>query len=405
MRLSISQLAGPPPAVASYPFRPGDDRGTVEDLYLYLDRPAASPVVLASPTGSSSSGVPSFRFEGAGSTPLFDTADATDYSARPWGGGFELHRWRIGSESLTVLGRVDVVPYAPAGGRLDERAWGRATPSVRALVVNGVEIESGRVVLRPGYNVTAAADAAAGTVTIGAVPGAGAGQYRDCGPGEVLLKTINRAGPTEAGAFALTAADCLSVAAVEAGLTISGDCRPCLDCDDLVRVYKALKQADAAGAELGARYVAAVTRYNEAVTRWNEQKECRESRPVRIAATPYRSAGTTCAVVMVTHGNTKPYCQADVSIVLSWAAPVVGQYVTGSGVVYLPNGQTRTASPFGTWPTYTFAWGSIDPGRSARVKASFCFPGGTPGQTATLTATAVSAGVTVGTETFTVTFS
>lgn len=403
--MSTNQLAGPPPAVASYPFRPGDDRGTIEDLYLYLDRPALSPVTLVGPSSSSSSsGGPSLRFEGLGATPLFDTADATDYSARPWGGGFELHRWRIGNESLTVLGRVGVGPYAPAGGRLDERAWGRAAASVRTLVVNGVEIDSGRVVLRAGYNLDASASPETGVVTIGAVPGAGAGQYRDCGPGEVLLKTINRVGPTAAGAFALTAAECLSAAAVEAGLTVSGDCRPCLDCDDLVRVYKALKQADAAGAELGGRYVAAVNQYNSGVTRWNDQKACREAQPVKIAATPYRSAGSTCAVILVSHGNTNPHCQADVSVSLSWSSPVTGQYVTGSGVVYLPNGQTQAVSPFGAWPVYSFAWGSIDPGRSARAKASFCFPGGTAGQTATLTATTTSAGTVVGTETFTVTF-
>lgn len=404
--MSTSQLAGPPPAVASYPFRPGDDRGTVEDLYLYLDRPALSPVTLVGPSGgsSASAGASEFRFEGAGSTPLFDTADATDHSVRAWGGGFELHRWLIGRESLTVLARTGVTPYAPAGGRLDERAWGLATPSVRVLVVNGVEIDSGRVVLKAGYNLDAVAAPETGVVTLGATPGAGEGQYRDCGPGETPLKTINRARPSATGAFALTAADCLSAAAAEAGLTVSGDCRPCLDCDDLERVYKALKQADDAGAELGARYVAAVNQYNTAVTRWNAEKACREAHPLKVAGTPYRSAGTTCVAVAVAHGNTHPYCLADVFVTLSWAAPVTGQYVTGSGAVYLPNGQAQAVAPFGAWPAFSFAWGSIDPGRSARAKASFCFPGGTPGQSATLTATTTAGGVVVATEDFTVTF-
>lgn len=407
--MSTDQLIGPPPAVASFPFAPGSDRGTIEDLYLYLDRPARPPLRLGEvgslSSSSSATGVSPLIVEDAASVVVFDTREAT-YTSRAWGGGFDLHTWRRGFERLTVLTRSGVDPSAPVGSRLDERVWGRATPSVRTLIVNGVEISSGRVVLKAGYNL--AASVAGEAVTLGAVPGAGAGQYRDCGPGAVPVKTINRAGPSASGAFSLTAADCLSVTAsaeAESALTVSGDCRPCLDCDDLVRVYKALKQADAAGAALGARRVAVTEQYNAGVERWNSQKECREAHPTRAVVSPYKSAGSTCAVLMIAHGNTTAYCQADAFVTLSWSSPVIGEYLPGSGLIYLPNGQTRGTDPTGTWPNYSFAWGSIDPGRSARVRASFCFPGGVPGQTATLTATTIVAGEVVGTSTTTVTFS
>lgn len=383
--MSESQLAGPPPAVAAFPFRPGSDRGTVEDLYLYLDRPVRPPVSVAGPS-SSASGGSDFQFEDAGSTPLFDTAGAV-HTVRQWSSQFDLHRWRHGNDHLSVLVKAGVGPYAPPGSVLDERAWGAANPSVRVIVVNGVEISAGRVVIKGGYNMDVSADVAAGTVTLAAVSGGGEGVYADCGPGDPVLRTVSRTPPSTAGAFQLTGAECLSVSAAENAVVITGDCRPCLDCEDIIRLYKALKQADAAGAALAARLANSIAQYNDAVARWNAQRDCREAEPLKISVAPYRSGGTTCASIMVGYCNTTQSCQADASLTLTWSAPVTGQYVNGSGVLYPPTGSPVAYAPGGSWPAFDVGWGSIDPGRSSRFKGSFCFPGGSPGGTATLTAT------------------
>lgn len=395
--MSTSQLIGPPPAVAAYPFRPGDDRGTVEDLFLYTDstsRPLRPPITLISPAVVG--GTPEFRFEDADGAEAFDTAAVgVTYAATVWGSGFTLHRWTLGYESLVVLARTADVPFAPPGGVLDERASDAALPSVRVLVVNGVEVTSGPVRFEAGYNCDVTADPTAGEVTFAAVPGGGEGVFADCTPAERVLRTVSRAGPSPVtGAMGMDAADCLAVTPSEFAVTLRADCRPCADCDDYVRLYKALKKLDDSGRALAERAADVRDRYRAAVERWNAEKACREAHPMRVSGTAYVSGGSNCAAVVVAVCNPNRHCLADLSVRLDWSTDDgTGQVVSNSTVLYTSGGSGRVYVMPGAWPTWYAAWGSVDPGRSVRLKFSICFPTAVAGQSATLTATASAAGL------------
>lgn len=393
--MSTTQLIGPPPAVDSYPFAPGYRREGVEDLFLFLDRPVAPPVRLDTPTASSSwslGSTPNFRFLDDTGAVVFDAAAAA-YTTADWGSGFVLHRWEVGDESLVILVREEAGLSLPDSGVLDERTWDSARPALTSLVVNGQEVDAGRVVFESGYNLDLTA--AGGRITVAATPGGGSGVVEDCTPTRPPLRTVSRVAPDRNGNLRLSANDCLAITAAPARLTVRGDCPQCAPCAAFENVYKALKKIDVKGADLGSRASTIRDAYAEAVSRWNAEKACRESRPLKVTAVAYAAGTRRCAAIMVTFCNSTKVCLVDMTLALHWVPSRPGltaDVYPNSTTIYRQNGLASVYTLSGAWPDWSAGWGSVDAGRTVRLKFSVCFDGELPGDFADLTATVSAAG-------------
>lgn len=398
--MSTSQLVGPPPGVGNFPFRPGFSRGDVEDLHLFVDKVVVSPVKLirhgSSLSSSGSADTPFYAVDANGQV-LFDTLGLTP-TIRSWSSEFDLYRWILGNESLSMLLRPGYDFGFEDEAQLDERAWSAAPLRITEIIVNGESTTSGPVIFESGFNLQAA-DTGDGQVTFNAGTGLGDGLDTECLPTPAPLRTLTRVGPDTYGNFNLRAqtGDCLTVTnPEEAQLMIRGDCGPCVTCDDFVRVYKAIKKIDDAGEEIGSRAMGIRDAYTAAVTRWNEEKACREARPLRITSSAYASGNTQCAVVMVTFCNSLQVCLVDLQLALNWTVSgetIVGEIVAGSTVLYPQGSAGIQYNLTGEWPDFGAGWGSVDPGKTVRLKFNICFPGVVSGDWAELEAIVTSAGL------------
>lgn len=133
-----------------------------------------------------------------------------------------------------------------------ERRPGRVT---QLAVVNGgapVALEPGVAHWLEGFNVTATA--LGQRLELTASPGGGLGRHPgDCQGEDILVRGVSGAAADRWGDLNLIMKDCFWFSPIDNGLKLNDDCIPCVDCQDILAMYKRLQAIHARASNLKTR--------------------------------------------------------------------------------------------------------------------------------------------------------
>jgi len=226
--------------------------------------------------GANVSAEPELTIVDADSRTVFATgsADYLDYTV--WPSGYSIHRWALDRQQLVVV--LDTTHYAEVpdvlqpNAVLDPRTANVVKNDVRRIAVYNqgdaapllTVDDTSLLSIKEGYNFKIDAeesvrdfsgDRKGAALTVNAIGGEGLGWAQDCGSDDdKLLRTLNLAS-AEAGSMLLSDGECLRVqpqlawegnvpSIVPGAIRVSDDCLPCCDCDDYLRVNKAISRID-----------------------------------------------------------------------------------------------------------------------------------------------------------------
>lgn len=338
-------------------------------------------------------------------TTLAVLTPADDFSSTTFG-EYRIYRWLRDSKTGLLTDEeleVQVVvwipkltdftfPVSPLGAEFVPSLVQGKVPRVKQLL-NAIPLGpvfqslTGELVLEAGFNVQLEKvdqAAAAGFVPaettevrqptiirVGAVAGAGAGQY----PGCVLeppVKLINGVGPDAAGNFKLDAKDCYWVerplsgpkqppvypgtdytaSAAASKLKFHNDCQPCCACADYVNLYGQMST-------LWDRAKIASRRIHSALNRYKEiyDKMCTTSGQLTISVRPFPRPGFALSTAIEIRNNTGQdivgltTLQVEFNFVPNCLTSI---YVDDSGILDMPGSRGIHANPVKLPATETY---------------------------------------------------
>jgi hypothetical protein len=347
---------------------------------------------------------------------IFNSNNAADYRYNEWSDRFTIHEWISAAAVCRIVQHTgqndleDVLNYPfeqyLTDAVLDERVSELWPKGVTKVIANGTDI-TGDLEILQGYNFQTTLDSVVRTggrsrvnsVSVSAEAGVGEGLAPGCEEAIPLLRRINQVGPTEKGAFVLSASACLSVIrpatfvsnyvgskAVldierdgKSGVLLKNNCLPCCSCDDFVNTYKGIRQLYDRYAVLGDRANVVRDRHAENVNRWLAQKECREALPIKTGLMPYKVGTASGVKAVVGVCNASGVCKGEVETTITFEVPVerydspreqlFAVVHPDSIFSYVDNGlkpQRYTLS--GDWPEYKVKWDVLESQALARVK-------------------------------------
>jgi hypothetical protein len=356
--------------------------------------------------------------DGDGET-VFDSTAADHYAEVGWGGRLLVLEWRTDTQTCRCTVHTEWKPgdtplaydlyVEPLDGRLDGRTYERQADRLLGVKV-GDTVYTGKIRLEAGYNVAVEAEElprADGArhlnrVTLDAVPGAGLGRRPACQDETVYVRRLGNAEADAAGNLVIEADECLRlqpplsvsesgsdrVAALRhdeltdeeaaAALVLHGDCGPCCECEDYVRVYTGLKTLWNGWRTVAAEAEGVRDRYDENVARWEEQRACREANPARLVTRGERGCKT---VVGQSFCNFTACCLGGVELrvtlrLFSGPDEVAwpGGATVSDAVVSSADGGVEPYSPEVTGPVLRFYFDGLDPGQSAVARVRVQVP-------------------------------
>lgn len=436
--------SGVNPFGTDFPFvAPSDDiRHLFCDAQLLLDADVTPPLYLTwvhgftqyltgdADAGSLSSSCGSYAASHAADVVVQDAAghvvlDTTQlaeeaYRTTAFGPRRRLHEWRAAQATLQLVQHTGWAEqlgfdlpddtFCPVLAELDPRVYLRQPPRVDALTA-GIRL-TGNLRLEAGYNIRLEVDdessdagqlRAGRTVVLSAQPGDGLGRYPGCETPELLVRQINSVKPNSAGGFLLAAADCYAVrqptvvaawpttvTVQPATLQLVNDCGPCCDCQDFINVYTAVQRVWSRFKALGRRAEQARDTLRDSIARWEAQRDCRNSRLVRVTAVAFATRYLELAASICNNTET---CIYDVELQIAVQTHGDGDYTTTlvpcTGFISTVDGSTIPYTPGGSHPTYLARFDTLRPGASGRVRFRlFVSPAPLDGTSFTLTATA-----------------
>jgi hypothetical protein len=360
---------------------------------------------------------------------LFDSTQATSFSARAWGTRLYIYEWQTDEAVCRVVvhtawpdsgepvERTYSSSFVPDAAILDARSSWRLPQRVRSVTVGATTFtDIRRMHFAAGYNLNLTyggrtavrGQRAVEQLNFAAVPGAGLGRYPDCTPAPLTLRSINGVGPTTSGDFLLAAADCywlrrplqhldvqtvvayipledpttpleetlrapaFPLAITDAQLQLGSDCQACCQCEDYVAAATRLNRERDRYCTLGQMSQTVRNRYYANRRRWLESRRCYLRRPLRLLMQPQR-----CPLldVVLQYCNQSEACKLDVDLTVEFTALTPLQLVPGStfivGAETNPGRFTGMRQPYlltGTWPTYTVHWDQVHPYQSVFVQ-------------------------------------
>ncbi len=278
LRIGVGQ---PPMSGSDYPFigDSSDASITILDIQFQMRDGLGLPIILSQCNnigGADTSLVPELTLINSLGSTVFRTASTTYLGKTTWSNGYAVHRWSGPQSQLVVVldtNRDDEVSDSlSAMAVLDPRTYNFLKNDVRQVAVYN-QGDSSPVVtvddtsllnIKPGYNFridtsepqrTGGGSRVGTQLKLNAIGGEGQGWADDCGQSEPALRTINLTS-AEAGTMLLSDGDCLrvqpklawdeeSVPSIEKGvMQLADDCVPCCDCDDYLRVNRAISKID-----------------------------------------------------------------------------------------------------------------------------------------------------------------
>lgn len=279
-RFSVNQ---PPKGGDDYPFlgKSQPISSGIVDMLVQFD-PAAHrlPLRVASANLANTATIPPvLQIIDNNGVVVFSTATAVHINRRVWSNRYTVDRWIANDRQLTV---VCDIPFAASvtevgkNGALDPRVCVPILKAVRRIAVfnkgdsnpiANVGVDA-TLRIKPGYNMRVVATPAVkgsfdgsrvqSRVELAAIAGEGQGPVQNCPEGDEPqpLRSVNLANGV-AGRFLLSADSCFRVepvvtvaengqsASVSAGqIRIADDCEACCDCEEYLRVYRALDRVD-----------------------------------------------------------------------------------------------------------------------------------------------------------------
>ena len=346
---------------------------------------------------------------------IFNSNNAADYRYNEWSDRFTIHEWISATAVCRIVQHTgqndleDVLTYpfeqTLTDAVLDERVSELWPKGVTKIIANGTDI-TGDLEILQGYNFQTTLDSVVRTggqprvnsVSVSAEAGVGEGLAPGCEEAIPLLRRINQVGPTEKGAFVLSASACLSVirpatfvsnyvgskAVLEierdgkSGVLLKNNCLPCCSCDDFVNTYKGIRQLYDRYAVLGDRANVVRDRHAENVNRWLAQKECRESLPIKTGLIPYKMGLGAGVKAVVGVCNASGVCKGEVEADITFEIPeTANQYDEklialvhpDSIFSYVDNGlKPQRYALSGKWPEYKVKWDMLESQALAKVK-------------------------------------
>lgn len=347
---------------------------------------------------------------------VFDSTTSTNYRYVNWSSRFRIHEWITDSAVCRVVQHTgqndpeDVIVYPSSqtlvNAVLDERVSELWPKEVSKIVINGNDIQ-GDVEIVGGYNFTTSlynvvksgGKERINSIFVAAAPGSGEGLTPGCEEEATQtppIRRINQVGPSETGAFALMANECLWFARPgttytsgntrkisldlenenKKGMMLKNNCLPCCSCDDFVNTYQAIRRLYNTYAELGRRAAVLRDQHSENITRWLSQKTCRESRPVKISLLPFKLREDSCVKVAVGICNSYESCRGELEVDLNFQTPsgLTGFINPETVFAYDSNGAKATNYTLeGDWPDYRVKWPVVESQRLAKIKFDVVF--------------------------------
>lgn len=437
------------PEGTDYPFvDPQDDiRGLLADAFVAHEVQGVElPLRIAWMQGFEHAFVPvatraDVRIEDGIGTLIFDSLTSDSYRQTDFGTRLRIHEWT--TDDVAVCRIVQHTAFEddedaytipniiyPVNGILDERVSQLLPKRVTSLNVNLQTFRGSNIKLTNGYNTFLFAGdltdrhtvlgvpmpTAAGTpvrattdelrpptrITLDANAGDGLGTFPGCAEVTQAIKRINSIGPDHDGDFLLSGDECYYVRRpttlladfttrpAEATLNLGNNCGPCCECVEFARTYKGVRRLWLEFSDLGSRAEAVRDLYKENLARWRVQKDCRESKPLRLVSDILYNGDQLIVYVAGSICNTTGVCIHDIDLRLELDWICDGPWGSSEGYPTPPAepdppneppdectttiAVNETASrkhytPTGTWPAYTFEWCDLDSGRSVNFKA------------------------------------
>lgn len=278
IRIGVGQ---PPMSGSDYPFigDSSDASITILDIQLQTRSDLGLPIRLRTANnvgGPDTSLEPDLVLEDAMGNQVFRTGSSTYLGKTTWANGYAVHRW-VSLQSQLVL-VLDTNSYGDSSATLspnailDPRTYNVLKNDVRQISVYNqgdtapiVSVDdTSLLAIKPGYNFRIDSNEPARTgggsrvgtqLKLNAIGGEGLGWADDCGNSDPLVRTVNLTS-AEAGSLLLSDGDCMrvqpklnwdseSVPSIEPGtILLADDCLPCCDCDDYLRVNRAISRID-----------------------------------------------------------------------------------------------------------------------------------------------------------------
>ena len=173
------------------------------------------------------------------------------------------------------------------------------------------------------------------------------------------------------------------------GMEIKNNCTPCCTCDDFVNTYRGIEKLFNEYKKLGERSVGVRDTHQENIDRWKSQKDCRESKPVRVNTFPFRSGSDSMLKVAIGICNNSDKCKGEYEIALTFTPPpafggsgfsaktadaLKGNIKTDTSLYYDPSGNSPESYKLeGTWPNYSAKWTAVESQRLARLSFDMSF--------------------------------
>lgn len=355
---------------------------------------------------------------------VFDSSQADFFSTNLWSGVLRVTEWRTDSAVCRCTAPLGwpreqgsdprTIFIEPVNGELDPRTYSRRPRQFRGFVIAGNEVASTHIRLAEGYNIALTpteqeeidGERLKTELLIAAVPGAGLGRFPGCEDDTPKLRTINRVGPDETGAFTLDASDCLRVnrptrqidndlpptleyyhsgltaEEAAAALLLSNDCDSCCSCDQYHNVYVALSRVWSRAKTAGTNADLLRRTQEKFRDRWLAQKECREARAIQsiLRNEPGKKFSLSTA-----YCNKTAACLSPFELRLDFTVYDRGTPVLTSGELCGPayiesrglQGEQRYAL-LGAWPTLSAVFDRLDGYDSAQLRFRLCLPAATP---------------------------
>jgi hypothetical protein len=251
----------------------------------------------------------------------FDSTAATIAMDKEWGGRLHVYSWETAKARVHAVLHTkwnaladDLAPpryyerhIIPVRATLDNRVIQRQPKRVKSFSVVLTTLKKTGVDWIEGYNMSIVHDGevvrgsrVAQSITMSAVPGAGAGIYPGCPPQPLYVTQINNVGPTDKGDFYLAAEQCYwarqpttvisesprRTAPTTAMLQLGNDCIPCCPCEDFVALAEYMNRERETYWQIGRKVETTRDLYHDVRNRWKDQKCCYEKRALRLSLQP-----------------------------------------------------------------------------------------------------------------------
>jgi len=335
---------------------------------------------------------------------VFDSTQAEDYFEDAWGSHYRIIEWRNGRQILRVVQRLgsaaNTDQYLTPAAVINARAIKRIRPQLTGLLVNEQLVDAAEIVLAAGYNMRLDVERLpvvegrkrVTRITLNAIPGEGEGRFPECSGDNRYLRSLMGQRPDGRGHLVLSGDECYRVTVpyeVVDGvaqvtphtLKIVNDCTPCADCNDHIRVYRAVSNIHDQQAATYVQLDETRAAHQENIARWNAQKACREQRNQRLVVVSQEGGVVAVAGAF---SNTTEECLWDVEFrftfrVLNGGSPVPPanrQPNLVAGSTHAGGTNLDGTVPYslgGTWPAWFTRYDQVASGDTNFVRFGLTF--------------------------------